>query len=138
MYYEYKKENSIQIPEPYKRKITPVFMGDDDMITETNFSVHLTEWEPGCEIDEHSHPDGMEAMYLMSGHGIAYIDGKEYEFQPDTMIVAPKGVSHKIVNTGNETLRVLCVFSPPVTGNSLRKRALQAVEQQDQDTETIS
>lgn len=128
MYYQYNPENSIQIPKPYKRKITPVFMGDDSIITETNFSIHLTEWEPGCEIDEHSHPDGMEAMYLMSGRGVAYVNGEKHEFLPDTMIVAPKGVSHKIVNTGDETLRVLCVFSPPVTGASLRERALEAVE----------
>lgn len=109
------------------RDITPIFMGDDDKIRETNFSVHLTEWMPGCTIDEHSHEAGMEAMYLMSGKGIAVIDGQEYEFRPDTMIVAPPGVPHKIVNTGNEKLRVLCVFSPPVTGKSLQERAMGAV-----------
>jgi quercetin dioxygenase-like cupin family protein len=129
MFYEYKKENSIAIPRPYARKITPVFMGDDDKITETNFSIHLTEWEPGCTIDEHSHADAMEAMYLMSGHGIAIIDGVEHEFLPDTMIVAPKGISHKIINTGDDLLRVLCVFSPAVTGKDLRDRALSAVEE---------
>ncbi|MCC2255275.1 cupin domain-containing protein [Ruminococcus sp. CLA-AA-H200] len=129
MYYEYKKENSIHIPAPYKRDITPVFMGDDDKIAETNFSIHLTEWAPGCTIDEHSHPDGMEAMYLMSGKGIAIVNGEEHEFRPDTMIVAPPGITHKIINTGDEVLRVLCVFSPPVTGKSLRERAMNAVDE---------
>lgn len=133
MFYEYKKENSIHVPAPFKRIITPLFMKDDDIIVDANFSVHLTEWEPGCEIDEHFHPDGMEAMYLMSGKGLAVIDGKNYEFKPDSMIVAPPGISHKIVNTGEELLRVLCIFSPPVTGQSLKARAMEAVNLSEND-----
>ena len=127
MFYEYKKENTIHIPAPFKRNITPLFMKDDDIISNANFSVHLTEWEPGCEIDEHFHSDGMEAMYLISGNGLAIIDGNKYTFKPDSMLVAPPGISHKIVNTGKELLRVLCIFSPPVTGQSLKSRAIEAV-----------
>ena len=128
MYYVYDKKNGIPVPEPYKRVMTPLFMGDDDRITESNFSIHLTEWEPGHAIDEHAHEAGMEAMYCMSGHGVATVGGEEHPFEPDTMIVAPPGVPHRIANTGTELLRVLCVFSPPVTGASLRQRALEAVE----------
>ena len=127
MYYVYDKAQSIVIPAPFNRAITPVFMGDDDIIKETNFSIHLTEWEPGCEIDLHNHEDGMEAMYCMSGKGEAMVNGEWHPFVPDSMIVAPPKVDHKIRNTGEETLRVLCVFSPPVTGASLRARAMEAV-----------
>ena len=127
MYYKYDSKNSIAVPKPYKRYMTPLFMGDDDKITETNFSTHITEWEPGCEIDLHEHPTGMEAMYCISGEGVASVNGKDYPFVPGSMIVAPPGISHKISNTGTEMLRVFCVFSPPVTGESLRKRAMEAV-----------
>lgn len=34
MYYKYNSENSIRIPTPFNRAITPVFMGDDDKITD--------------------------------------------------------------------------------------------------------
>lgn len=128
MYYVYDKKNSIPVPAPFNRAITPLFMGDDDIIRETNFSVHITEWESGCEIDLHSHSEGMEAMYCMSGRGEAMVDGVWHPFVPDSMIVAPPGVTHQIRNTGKETLRVLCVFSPPVTGESLKARAMEAVE----------
>lgn len=130
MYYKYDPANGIHVPEPFKRTMTPLFMGDDDKIKETNFSVHFTEWEPGCEIDSHSHPAGMEAMYCMAGEGVAEIDGVEHEFVPGSMIVAPPGIQHKIKNTGKELLRVFCIFSPPVTGESLRQRAMEAVEAQ--------
>ena len=70
----------------------------------------------------------MEAMYCMEGCGVAQVDGKEYPFVPGSMIVAPPGIQHKIKNTGDQLLRVFCIFSPPVTGESLRQRALEAVE----------
>lgn len=63
---------------PFNRAITPVFMGDDDKITDCAFSVHMTEWAPGCQIDAHSHDTQTEAMYCISGMGIAMVDGMEY------------------------------------------------------------
>lgn len=75
MYYKYNSENSIRIPTPFNRAITPVFMGDDDKITDCAFSVHMTEWAPGCQIDAHSHDTQTEAMYCISGMGIAMDDG---------------------------------------------------------------
>lgn len=129
MYYEYKKNNSIEVPEPFKRYITPLFMADDPIITESDFSLHITEWEPGCRIDLHSHPDAMEAMYCISGEGRVNINGKEHSFTPGSMILAPPTIDHEIENTGTEMLRVFCVFSPPVKGEYLRKRAFAAVEE---------
>ena len=102
MYYKYNSENSIRIPTPFNRAITPVFMGDDDKITDCAFSVHMTEWAPGCQIDAHSHDTQTEAMYCISGMGIAMVDGMEYPFVPDSMIVAPPKVIHQITNTGTE------------------------------------
>ena len=126
MYYTCDERNKIEVPLPFKRYITPLFMGDDDKILQTDFSVHITEWEPGCEIDCHSHPSGMEAMYCMSGEGIAMVDKKEYPFIPGSMIVAPPGIEHMIKNTGKEMLVVFCVFSPPVTAEALKERAFSA------------
>lgn len=127
IYYKYDENNSIHIPAPFCRTITPVFMKDDFCITDCNFSIHITEWPAGSEIDEHFHPDSFEAMYLMSGTGKCIINDEEHDFIPDSMIVAPPNVNHKIMNTGQEVLRVLCVFSPPITGESLKKRAMEAV-----------
>lgn len=127
MYYKFDRKNTISVPQPYKRYMTPMFMADDSVITESNFSVHMTEWEVGCEVDEHIHETGMEAMFCMEGHGTAWIDNVEYDFIPGSMIVAPPGRLHRIKNTGESLLRVICIFSPPVTGQSLRNRAYAAL-----------
>lgn len=126
-YYVYDPSAGIPVPEPYRRVMTPLFMADDPDIQNVGFSIHFTEWEPGCEIDTHAHPDATEAMYCLSGTGVAETAGESHPFFPGSMIVAPPGVSHRIRNTGSETLRVFCVFSPPVTGQSLRERAYAAV-----------
>ncbi|MGE4282762.1 MAG: cupin domain-containing protein [Clostridia bacterium] len=127
MYFDYKDSKGIKVPQPFSRTIIPLFMGDTSKY-ETNFSVHITEWEPGCKIDLHAHPVGMEAMYCMSGEGKAFVDGKEYNFVSDTMIIAAPGKEHYIENTGATLLKVLCVFSPPIIAKALEERALQAVE----------
>ena len=129
MYYNYDTSESIQIPAPFGRTITPMFMDDDPQITETNFSVHMTEWEPGCQVDNHTHADSMEAMYCISGTGIAQVNGTEYPFAPGATIGAPPHVTHQITNTGTELLRVLCIFSPACTGKDLKDRAMKTIEE---------
>ena len=129
MFYQYDEKNSIEVPEPYHRFMTPIFMGDDETIKGCAFSCHMTEWPAGCEIDSHSHPAATEAMFVISGNGKCSIDHVEHEFVPGSMIVAPPGIEHKIVNTGDEMLKVFCVFSPPVTGASLRERAMAALQE---------
>lgn len=129
MYYTFDEKNSIHVPAPFGRFITPIFMGDDPVINDCSFSVHMTEWEPGCKVDNHTHDVATEAMYCISGTGIAQVNGEEHPFFPGAMIVAPPNVTHQIINTGDELLRVLCIFSPANTAKGLRDRAMQTVEE---------
>ena len=127
MFFQYSEENAIRVPEPFQRVMTPL------MVTDTAnrpipFSVHFTEWEPGKQVDMHTHPDAMEAMLCVSGNAHAKIDGKWVDFVPGSMIVADKNEEHCIVNDGKEPLKVLCIFSPPVSAEDLRARAFAAVE----------
>ena len=123
-----REKNGIPVPSPFNRVMTPIMtaeMVDHPM----DFSVHMTEWEPGAEVDLHTHPDATEVMYCLSGHGVASVDGVKYDFVPDSMIAAFPGHMHQIKNTGTESLKVLCIFSPPVTGEGLRSRAQKAVDE---------
>ena len=127
MFYKYDPDNSIHVPAPFGRIITPIFMGDDEVGKNEAFSVHMTEWEPGCCVDNHSHADSTEAMYCIEGSGIAMVNNVEYEFKPGSMIVAPKNIPHQITNTGDTLLRVLCIFSPPNTAAGLKQRAMDTI-----------
>ena len=127
MFAKYDSSKSVHVSEPYKRTITPVYM-TDNIPRDIEFSIHVTEWEPGCCIERHSHSDGTEAMYCMSGKGVCFLNGEEHEFVPDSVMVAHAGDTHEIRNTGTEKLRVLCVFSPPVSSESFKARAAVAAK----------
>ena len=129
MIFRYDEDNGIPVPPPFARVMTPL-MTTDTAGRDIPFSIHFTEWPAGSRIDLHAHPDAMEAMYCVSGAGRAMADGEWTDFVPGVLLVADKGEDHVIENTGTETLRVFCVFSPPISGESLRQRALAAVQLQ--------
>ncbi len=126
MYFIYDEKNGIKVPEPFNRVMTPM-MTTDTADRPIDFSIHMTEWAPGAKVDEHIHESATEAMFCISGHGVASVNGEEFDFTPLSMIAALPGEMHQIINTGTETLRVLCVFSPAVSGEGLKKRADDAV-----------
>lgn len=127
MYFKYDGKNAIKVPSPFERVMTPL-MVKDNVDLELPFSVHYTEWKPGCVIDTHVHENAMEMMLCISGKGRAMVNGEWFDLVPDSMIVADKNDEHSIVNNGDEMLRILCVFSPPISAKDLRDRAFAAVE----------
>jgi len=127
MYFRYDESNSIKVPEPFQRIMTPLMM-TDNTASELPFSIHYTEWESGKKIDSHFHENSMEAMACVSGTGKAMVNGEWFDFVPGSMIVADRNDEHSIVNDGSETLRVLCVFSPAIGAKDLKDRAFAALE----------
>ena len=110
MFFQAWNEAPIEVPEPFKRVMTPL-MVKDNAGREIPFSVHFTEWEPGKQVDPHIHPDSMEAMLCISGKAHAKIDGKWVELSPGAMIVADRNEEHCIINDGEENLKVVCIIN---------------------------
>lgn len=137
MYFCYEEDKKIRVPQPFCRTMMP-YMVPETADCPIDFSVHITEWEPGNQVDEHCHDKAMEVMYCVSGHGTASVDGQVYDLVPNSMIAAAAGQMHCIRNTGSETLRCLCIFSPPTTGEALRSRAMESVEAAREQGETTA
>ena len=121
MYFSYDLDRAIRVEKPYQRIMMP-YMMPDTATCPIDFSVHLTEWNPGSQVDEHLHEAAMEVMYCVSGSGIASVGDETFELVPNSMIAAAPGELHCIKNTGNEPLRCLCIFSPPTSAEALRKQ----------------
>ena len=67
---------------------------------------------PGGETVEHFHRTTEEIYFFTHGNGRMRLGGKEREVGPgDTIVIAP-GVRHKLWNTGEEPLRLLCCCAP--------------------------
>jgi mannose-6-phosphate isomerase-like protein (cupin superfamily) len=71
--------------------------------------------EPG---DREGGPDNRHRgadqwLYVVSGSGMAIIEGREQALQTGSLLVIEKGESHEIRNTGDEPLATLNFYSPP-------------------------
>ncbi len=79
----------------------------------TGLGMGMTLYPPGSANVPHSHPESQEVWYVVSGKGEMVAGEERLELGPDTVIVAPPGVQHHIINTGNEELKVVWMFTPP-------------------------
>ena len=85
------------------------------------FIIGTHTMDPGGFAQEHAHEREQEAMYFYEGTGIATIDGVEFEIRPDSVMLAPAGVMHRIRNTGDGPLRFVFVYCPPLPEHVSRK-----------------
>jgi mannose-6-phosphate isomerase-like protein (cupin superfamily) len=69
--------------------------------------------QPGEDIGLEVHPNVDQFFRIEEGHGKVVIDGEESEIKDGTAVVVPAGSEHNIMNTGEETLRLYTIYSPP-------------------------
>ena len=58
----------------------------------------------------HWHPDGEECIHVVSGQGITWVDGTEFEMRPGDTIHVLLNERHVTRNTGETPLILLCYF----------------------------
>ena len=61
---------------------------------------------------EHYHPKAEEIYYILHGTGRMKIEGELRDVGPLDAIAIPPGARHKIWNTGNAPLTLLCCCAP--------------------------
>jgi quercetin dioxygenase-like cupin family protein len=61
----------------------------------------------------HSHPNGEEVIYIITGSGRVLVGGEVRPVTAGTAVLFPQGVVHMLHNTGAEEMKVICFFSPP-------------------------
>jgi mannose-6-phosphate isomerase-like protein (cupin superfamily) len=66
----------------------------------------------GGATQEHYHPRVEEIYYITQGTGRIRIENETREVRAGDAIAIPPGHKHKLWNTGNETLRLLCCCAP--------------------------
>ncbi len=68
----------------------------------------------------HSHPEGEELIYVISGNGEAWVDGEIQAIRPGTAVLFEQGSVHMLRNVGGTEMKVLCFFSPPTSLENYR------------------
>jgi putative monooxygenase len=77
-----------------------------------NLAMGINETEPESMVPEHVHQSEEEVMFFLSGKGEFITDGEVIPIEAGTAIYNPPGRPHKIINTGNETLKFVWIYSP--------------------------
>jgi oxalate decarboxylase/phosphoglucose isomerase-like protein (cupin superfamily) len=72
--------------------------------------------EPGKGHQRHNHPGVEEVLYVLEGEGMQMVDlgGEERRtVQAGMMIHIPADIYHETINTGDQPMKLLAVYSPP-------------------------
>ena len=96
-------------PRTSKLLLAPKFGGVE------NVSMGMNVTEVGSMIPDHAHIDSEEVLFLISGNAKLVIEGQgEWEIGPETAFYSPKGVKHRLENIGDEPLKLVWVYCPPL------------------------
>jgi quercetin dioxygenase-like cupin family protein len=79
-----------------------------------NLVFGLADFPGGTLAASHTHKAEEEILYVISGRGALIAGEEEVLFEPGVAVLIPPGIPHRIRVDGEETLRVVTVFSPPV------------------------
>ncbi len=95
-----------------------MIIGPDNFGGAESMCFGVADFPPNAHAPAHVHEVEEEILYVLSGAGDMFFDGKPEALRPGTCIYVPPGVEHSINNTCDEVLKVSYVFSPPVRQGS--------------------
>ena len=85
-----------------------------DAVNAKNCSTCVIRVSPGEKVTPaHSHPNGEEVIYIMTGSGRVLVSGEVRQVSAGTAVLFPQGAVHMLHNTGSEEMKVVCFFAPP-------------------------
>jgi quercetin dioxygenase-like cupin family protein len=67
---------------------------------------------PGGRVHTHAHDNNVELLICFSGSGRIMVDGEPHEFVPGTACFLGYGVTHEIINQGEDALVVMWIIMP--------------------------
>jgi mannose-6-phosphate isomerase-like protein (cupin superfamily) len=107
-------ENKVEAKELPGRSLKWLFT--PEMNQSEGFTFNVVTIKPGNTVKPaHSHNHNEELVYIVSGYGKAYIDGKVFDVEPGAAILFSTGSIHMLRNSGESDMKVACFFTPPAT-----------------------
>jgi putative monooxygenase len=80
-----------------------------------NLTFGLAEFPGGTLAEPHVHQGEEEIIYILSGAGATIAGEQEIALAPGVAVFIPPGLTHQIRADGPQPLRLVTLFSPPVT-----------------------
>lgn len=77
-------------------------------------SLTLVEVAPGGVIELHSHENGYEMAFVLSGAGVLSLPDGEVPLAAGRGVNVPPATTHSLRNVGDEPMQILAVHLPPI------------------------
>ncbi|NIN53609.1 MAG: cupin domain-containing protein [Nitrososphaeria archaeon] len=110
--------NGIETPPPYSRVLK--ILASPWTIGTKNLWLAVSKVNVGGRSNAHSHEKEEEIFYIVSGRGKVIVGDEECKIDAGSCIYIPKNTVHQLINTGDETLKVLAICSPPFSDEEFR------------------
>ncbi len=78
-----------------------------------SFSMRHFEIAPGGHTPRHTHAHEHE-VFILEGTGVVMEGDAPHELRPGTVVFVPPGREHQFRNTGEATLKLLCLIPHPL------------------------
>ncbi len=89
------------------------WLANAESLDPKHLSVSLIHVPPGEKVrPAHSHPNGEELIYIITGTGRVLVDGAVDPVREGTAVLFRQGSPHMLQNTGEEEMKVICFFAP--------------------------
>lgn len=82
------------------------------LFTAEHSQLVLMSLKPGEDIGTETHRLD-QFIRVEAGRGTAYLNGAEYSLEDGTAVIIPAGTEHNILNSGQESLKLYTIYSPP-------------------------
>ena len=100
------------MPEPHERELKVLISPSLQKGVE-GLAVGMTILSPGKSSSFHSHDAECETWLIVSGKGEVLVGEEREPVEPESVVFLPRNVKHQIINTGQESLRMFWIYTPP-------------------------
>jgi mannose-6-phosphate isomerase-like protein (cupin superfamily) len=82
-----------------------------EVVTGPATHVDVVEVPPGGQIGSETHADADETLVVVTGEGVAELDGERMPVRAGSLIFIPRGTPHNVVNPRETMLRLYAVHA---------------------------
>jgi mannose-6-phosphate isomerase-like protein (cupin superfamily) len=87
-----------------------------------NLAMGVNETYVGGQVPPHKHEKEEEVMFFLQGKGKFITEDEEIELRPGICVYNPPGAIHSIVNTGDEVLKFIWIYSPQLESHMIKDK----------------
>lgn len=86
-----------------------------------NLAMGVNETHVGGSVPRHKHEKEEEVMFFLQGKGQFITESETIELEPGICVYNPPGEFHSIVNTGDEVLKFVWIYSDQLEDHKIKK-----------------